>query len=154
MTSEKVEYKSVWCKYVYKPDELRDIAETLAIKTQDKNAMEGEKKSVISSYKERIESIDVEIISAARKYKDRYEMKDIECFVERDFEQGIVKYIRTDNGEIAQTQKMTMAERQKTVMEAEAEVLKVTPEEEADLILREMATAATQRDMTAETSSL
>jgi len=114
----KVEYKTVWTKYTFNNVELRDIAETLAIKIQDKEAIEEQKKSVMSSFKEKIESVTTEINAAARKYKDRYEMKDIECFVERDFVNGEVRYVRTDNGEIAEKKKMTMADRQMHIDEA------------------------------------
>jgi len=114
----KVEYKTVWTKYTFNNEELRDIAETLAIKIQDKEAIEEQKKSVMSSFKEKIESVTTEINAAARKYKDRYEMKDIECFVERDFVNGEVRYVRTDNGEIAEKKKMTMADRQMHIDEA------------------------------------
>ena len=114
----KVEYKTVWTKYTFNNVELRDIAETLAIKIQDKEAIEEQKKSVMSSFKEKIESVTTEINAAAWKYKDRYEMKDIECFVERDFVNGEVRYVRTDNGEIAEKKKMTMADRQMHIDEA------------------------------------
>ena len=114
----KVEYKTVWTKYTFNNVELRDIAETLAIKIQDKEAIEEQKKSVMSSFKEKIESVTTEINAAASKYKDRYEMKDIECFVERDFVNGEVRYVRTDNGEIAEKKKMTMADRQMHIDEA------------------------------------
>ena len=116
--SGKVEYKKEWCKYEFSAEEKRDNAQTLAIKTQDLEQAEDEKKSVMSTYKERIDKIALEVKSAARMYKDGYEMRDIECVVERDFDSGVVKFVRTDNGEIARTSKMTMAERQLTVDDA------------------------------------
>ena len=114
----KTEYKNVWCKYQFSQEELRDIAEVLAIKTQDQEALEEEKKSVMSSFKERIESVALEVKGAARNYKDRYKMMDIECWVDRDFEAGLIRYVRTDTGEVAETKKMTMADRQMHIDEA------------------------------------
>jgi len=142
-TMSKQEYKTEWCKYDFTSEELRDIAETLAIKTQDLEKVEDEKKSVMSSYKERAEKIALEIKTAARKYKDRYEMRDIECAVERDFETGEVRYIRIDNGEIARTSKMTMAERQMKIEDAVKD-----HEDTRDRLLE------TSRIMTSEKSAL
>ena len=115
---EKVEYESLWCKYEFTPEELTEIAETLAIKTQDLAATESEKKSVMSSFKETIDRINLDIGMAARKFSDKNEMRNIECVVERDFEEGVVTYIRTDNGETARATKMTMGERQMHVDDA------------------------------------
>jgi len=116
--NKKAEYKEETCKYEFTPEELRDIAETLAIKTQDLEKVEDEKKSVMSSYKDRIDKIGIDIKQAARLYKDRFEMRQIECEVFRNYEDGVVIYIRTDNGEVARTSKMTMGERQMHIDQA------------------------------------
>ncbi len=110
--NEKAEYQKKWCKYEFTAHELRDIAEKLAIKTQELEQVEDEKKAVMSSYKERIERIQSDMKKAASLYKDGYEMRDIECVVDRNFETGEVRFIRTDNGIVVHTEKMTMAERQ------------------------------------------
>jgi hypothetical protein len=44
-------------------------------------------------------------------------MRNIECIVERDFDAGMTRYVRTDNGEVARTTKITMAERQRNIDE-------------------------------------
>ena len=118
MTTEKVEYATEWCKYEFTEEEKRDIAERLAIKTQELEEAEDNKKSVMSKFKEKIEKIALEVKGSARMYKDGYEMKDIECVVERDFVLGEVRYIRTDNGEIARKHTMTMGERQMRIGQA------------------------------------
>ena len=118
MKNEKVEYSNEWCKYEFTTEEKRDIAETLAIKTKDLEKAEDEKKSVMSAFKEKIDKIALDVKSSARKYTDGYEMRDIECVVERDFVSGEVRYIRTDNGVVARTSKMTMAERQMKIEDA------------------------------------
>jgi len=119
MNNSKVEYSNEWCKYEFTTEEKRDIAETLAIKTKDLEKAEDEKKSVMSAFKEKIDKISLDVKSSARKYTDGYEMRDIECVVERDFVSGEVRYIRTDNGVVARTSKMTMAERQMKIEDAE-----------------------------------
>jgi len=113
--ADKVEYEKRWCKYDLTEEELRDAAETLAIKTQEIEEIESEKKAVATRYKERIESVQGEIRKAASLYKDRYEMRDIECVVERDYETGEIRYRRTDNHQVTARDKMTMGERQRKI---------------------------------------
>jgi len=72
----------------------------------------------MSTYKDRIDSCSFEVKKAARKYKDGYEMRDIECSVERDYEKGEIRYFRLDNGELARTKKMTVAEKQMRIEDA------------------------------------
>lgn len=114
----KPEYCMQYCKYQFTPEELREIAKTLAHKTQELGEIEEEKKAVASAFKERSDRVQAEQRSAARKYKDGYEMRNIECLVQRDYDAGVIRYIRTDNGEIASETKMTMAERQMTLSQA------------------------------------
>lgn len=114
---EKKEYSMQWCKYEFDQDEMNKIAGVLAIKTQELESIEDEKKAVMNTYKDRSAKIALEIKNAANQYKDGYEMRDIECIVERDFETGNVTYVRLDNGEIARTVTMTMQERQMKIDE-------------------------------------
>lgn len=151
MMTEKVEYQNEYCKYEFSSEERGNIAETLAIKTQELEEVEAEKKSVVANFKEKLETVQMEIKSAARKYKDGYEMRNIECIVERDFEVGIVKYIRTDTGEVARTTKMTMAQRQRRIEELEEDIR----EEEVEKTDEEIAAQkATESTMQSESSAL
>ena len=114
----KVEYKNVWCSYHFTDDEMVEIAKDLAIKTRLIPEIESNAKTAAAQFKEQLLAAKQEQDKAARKYNDGYEMRDIECIVERNFETGEVKFIRTDTGEVARTEKMTMAERQMTIDDA------------------------------------
>lgn len=116
--TEKSEYVKKWCKYDFTDEEKKEIAEELAIKTQQLDALEDEKKAVMSSYKEQIERLQSDVKGAATRYKDGYEMRDIECEVIRDFEDGTISFYRTDNGARVRVDKMTVAERQMKLTEA------------------------------------
>lgn len=76
METGKIEYTRQWCKYEFSRDEMHEIAETLAIKTQELEQIESDKKAVVSRYKERTEQTQSEIKGAATRYKDGYEMRD------------------------------------------------------------------------------
>lgn len=116
--STRTEYSTQWCKYKFNEEEMRKIAETLAHKTQELEEIEEEKKAVVSAFKERSDRVSAEQRAAARKYKDGYEMRNIECEVRRDYEAGIIRYIRVDTGEEVLRAQMTMAERQLTLESA------------------------------------
>lgn len=147
---DKVEYEKKWCKYEFTGDELKDIAENLAIKTQQLEEVESEKKAVMSAYTERLNRITGEVRKAASLYKDRYEMRDIECIIERDFESGEVRYIRTDNGQVVSRDKMTMVERQRRIDDMLPP--KKSEDEKTDEEIRDEM--ETKRIMTSEKSSL
>jgi hypothetical protein len=115
MEKTNIEYENRMCKYVFTDDEKRDIAETLAQKTQEQQEVEAEKKSVMSSYKDRLDKIAIDTSLAARMYKDGYEMRNMECRVERNTTTGYVRYVRTDTGEEVLKRKMSMSERQLTL---------------------------------------
>ena len=115
MSEPVIEYEKRMCKYVFTEEEKRDIAETLAIKTQEYSEKEEEKKSVMSSYTDQMKKLDIEKAQNARMYKDGYEMRNIECEVERNTLEGFVRYIRTDTGEEVAKRKMSMSERQLTI---------------------------------------
>ena len=98
---------------------MQRIAEHLAIKTQELESLEDERKAVASSYKERIETCQMQMRRAARQYKDGFEMRDLECMVTRDYDTGTVSYVRTDNGECALIRPMTAGERQMRLQDAD-----------------------------------
>lgn len=149
--TEKVEYETRYCKVDLTPEELQEIAERLAMKTQEIDEVESERKSVASSFKERLERIQGEIKSAARMFKDKFEMRDVECVVERDFEAGEVRWRRTDNGQVAHRRKITMGERQRRIEELEEKKEDENVEESNEEII---AKKNIHREMTAESSAL
>jgi vacuolar-type H+-ATPase catalytic subunit A/Vma1 len=150
--AEKVEYEKQWCKYELNEGELSAAAKTLALKTQELEQIEAEKKAVTARYSERIQTIQGEIRKAASLYKDGYEMRDIECTVERDYETGEIRYRRTDNFQIAARDKMTMGERQKRIEDLIPSERPVDPPEKTDEEIRQEN--ETKRLMTSEKSSL
>lgn len=118
MSEPNIETEIRPCKYVYTTEEMGQIAERLAIKTQELESLEDEKKAVASSYKERIETCQMQMRRAARQYKDGFEMRDIECMVTRDYDTCTISYMRLDNGEVTLVRPMTAAERQMRLQDA------------------------------------
>lgn len=109
---EKKEYASEFCKYEFNEEEKQGLAEKMAMSTQEMQTIEDQKKSAMASFKDRLESAQLELKGCATKYKDGYEMRYMECVVERNYVDGHVRFIRTDTGECVRLKKMTDEERQ------------------------------------------
>lgn len=115
----KVKYKKLYLKYQFNEKEHGELAMTMAEKSQELKQIEQNAKAAASQFKSEKEGAQGELDSAARKYKDGYEMRDIECEEVADFENGVVRLFRTDNGEMAQERRMSNEERQMCLDEIE-----------------------------------
>jgi hypothetical protein len=151
----KVKYKKLYLKYIYTEKEQGEVAMIMAEKSQELKRIDQNAKTAAAQFKSEKEGAQGELDGAARRYKDGYEMRDIECEELADFDNGVIRYWRTDNGELAQERKMTNEERQMRLDEIETDKKKAAepyPEQaEGDEdMAREMAMAATQRTMSQE----
>ncbi len=147
---EKKEYSKEFCKYNFTEEELKDLAGQMAMKTQELDTIEIEKKSAMSSFKDRLDGANLELKSCAGKYKDSYEMRNIECEVIRDFDDGVVRFIRTDTGECVRVKKMTNEEKQMHIDDALPKEDSKKEKSNAEIA----ADNSTKRAMTSETSAL
>ena len=116
ITTDETEIRP--CKYVFTDEEMREIAGKLAAATQELEDLENEKKAVASSYKERIDHAQLKARRESRRYRDGYEIRNIECRVLRNYDDGTINYVRTDNGESVLIRPMTAAEKQMRIQDA------------------------------------
>lgn len=86
-------------KYKFTEDEKKEIAGVLA----RKNMVEDEKKSVMSSYKDRIDRFEMDINKLSRNIIDGYEIRDFECRVEKNYDAHIKEYFCIHSGELIDT---------------------------------------------------
>ena len=153
----KPKYEKIRCKVTLTEDEIQQAAETLATKTQELDEIELEKKASNAAFKERMERVSGEIRTAGRLYRDKFDMRDVECEIIKDFDSGQVRYIRTDTFETAKTEVMTHAERQRhidEVLQQEGEDDKLTEMDEKARIETDLHQQKIQREMAAERSAL
>jgi hypothetical protein len=108
----KTKYKKLFLRCNFTDAEMAEIASTMADKTQELKRIDANAKAAAAQFKSDKESAQNEIDNAARKYRDGYEMRDVECEETVDFEAGVVRYWRCDNGEQAQVRQLTNEERQ------------------------------------------
>jgi hypothetical protein len=108
----KTTYKKLYLRCTFTESEMSDLAATMADKTQELKRIDANAKAAAAQFKSDKEAAQNAIDNAARKYRDGYEMRDVECEETLDFESGVVRYWRTDNGDLAQERKMSNEERQ------------------------------------------
>ena len=104
-----------YCKYEFAAEELREMTDQLVGRLQDKARKEGQKKEVAAQFKAEIEKLENECTTLAGNIRNKYEYRYITCDIVEDFARGEVRYIRTDNGEVARTRTMTVEERQESL---------------------------------------
>lgn len=152
----KTKYKKLFLKYTFTEKEHSELAMVMAEKSQELKQIDQKAKTAAAQFKSEKEQAQGELDSSASKYKDGYEMRDIECEEVPDFEEGVIRLFRTDNGELAQVKKMSNEERQMRLDEIDTANAKAAllpapaTEDDSDEIAREMAMAATQRTMAQE----
>ena len=100
------------CRYEFSVEEKRDIASELANGIADLQRMEDNKKSIMSQIKSEMDSKQSKINLSAEHLRSGFEMRDIECEVVYAYVDDVVRWIRTDNGEVAHERKMRPDERQ------------------------------------------
>lgn len=106
MEDEK-EYSHEYVKHVFTEDEKKEIATDMAQKVTELKEHEDSKKAVMSDFNSKIDAAKAHINSSATKLNNGYEMKTVKCEVVRDYELKIIKYIRTDNGEVGKEKPMS-----------------------------------------------
>ena len=108
------------CQYNFNDDEKRDIASELANGVAELKHIENRKKSVTSQLTSEMNAKQSAVDLAAEKLRSGFEMRQIECEVVYAYIDDVVRWIRTDNGEIAHERKMRPDERQMKLEDAEA----------------------------------
>lgn len=142
MDQKKTKYKKLYLRCTFTDKEMADLASVMADKTQELKRIDANAKAAAAQFKSDKESAQNEIDNAARKYRDGYEMRDVECEETLDFESGVVRYWRSDNGDLAQERKMSNEERQMCLEDVE-----VDPVDEADRMAQEQADAEREAHM-------
>lgn len=79
-------------RYAFTEAELQDKSKQLATACTEKQHIEDEKKSVNSDFKAKIDAKTSSINLLSNHISNGFEMRNVECEVEKDFEKGIKKY--------------------------------------------------------------
>lgn len=97
-------------KYKFTPEELDQKSKQLAKACEDRNALEDQKKSVMSDFKAKIDQKAAEINILSGHINSGYEYVTKTCNVHYDFDKGIKTYAHGD--QIVGTVKMVASDYQ------------------------------------------
>lgn len=101
-----------YLKYTFDEDEKKELADKMADCISKKIEAEGNLKSIQTQFKSEIAKVDAELSQASEKYRSGFEMRNIECRVDRDYGRGVITIFRCDTGEFVKERAMTAEERQ------------------------------------------
>ena len=105
--SKQKETSKEYCKHTFTEDEKREISTELAHCVSELSQKEDEKKAIMSDLKSQIDSLASRTNGLATKLNNGYEMRNIECEIERDYDAHVIRFFRLDTGELVRTRKMT-----------------------------------------------
>ncbi len=116
MKTPKIETRI--CKYVFTEEEKRQIAQDMANGVAEVQRLDDHTKAVVSQLKAETDAVQGRVNLAAEKLRSGFEMRDIECEVVMAYIDDVVRWVRTDNGEIAHERRMRPEERQMKLPES------------------------------------
>jgi hypothetical protein len=103
------------CEYKFSEAEKREIAADLANGVAELQRLEDRKKSLASQIKSEMDGKQAAVNLAAEQLRSGFEMRSIDCEVVYSYIDDVVRWIRTDTGEVAHERKMRPDERQATL---------------------------------------
>ena len=107
-------------------EELDDLAGSLAEQQLELQELEEQKKAVTKDFAGKIEAVQARIRSGPNTFRQRWEMREVECVEVKDFIRGECFSKRLDTGEVIKRRKLTSAELER---ELPIEVPKNDPEQ-------------------------
>ena len=105
-------YTKEYCKYKFTPEEVAEMSAEMAQNVSTLKDAESDKKAIMSDLKGKIDGLTAQTQISANKINNGYEMRNVECLVEFDYANGVVRHTRTDTWETVKTRQMTADDRQ------------------------------------------
>ncbi len=115
MTIERTETIR-FLKVLLTEDERRKLSDEMALAVMQKNEAESELKSAQTQIKSKIAAHDAVLISDAERLRSGFEMRNVACEVEKDFDHMILTITRLDTSEIIEDRKIRPEETQQSMI--------------------------------------
>jgi hypothetical protein len=93
----------VTAKHTLTDAEKQALGQEMADRTAEADRLRDELDSLKKDFNSRIRIAEITARSCGEKIRNGYEMREVECTVEVDPKTRLVRYIRTDTGEVART---------------------------------------------------
>lgn len=91
-------------------EELDDLAGSLAEQQLELQELEDQKKAVAKDMAGKIEAVQARIRSGSNTFRQKWEMREVECVEVKDYSRGECYSKRLDTGEVIKRRKLTSAE--------------------------------------------
>ena len=108
-------------KHEFSEAELKGLGDSMALAVGEQEEAETALKSMKSQIDSRIKIAQANIALCAGKIRTGYEIRPIECSLNRDFEKGTVTIQRDDTYEMVEHRAMSAEEKQKEMFEEKGE---------------------------------
>ena len=96
----------VYAKYNFSEEELKTISNNIAQTINEKARLIDSKKSIMSKFKAEIDDKEATINIYANNLKDKYEYRDIKCYMEFDLKEKKRKYYDINTEELVKEEEM------------------------------------------------
>ena len=106
------ETSTEFVRHEFTEEEKKDIASEMARKVSELQALEDQKKAIMSEIKGQIDIAQANINQSATKLNNGYEIRSVRCEVKRDYDDKVVNYYRINTDELVKTRAMTNEEKQ------------------------------------------
>lgn len=118
-----IQTKVVKKERYFTEEELRHLARLLSSFVQQKEQLEKEKKSIVSEWKSKIDSVDTQLKEVSNSYSKGYEWKDHLCYIYLNYETNTRHLLSAETGELLGTEPFLPRdyEKQHTIIEEEIE---------------------------------
>jgi hypothetical protein len=106
-------------KHPFNPQEAGELAQEMAQAVARLEELEDEFGEVKAAFKEKMAKARKTVKSCAVKIRQGFEMRLVECRMEKEFATNAVRLYRLDTGELVEERAMTVEERQRSLQVAE-----------------------------------
>ena len=97
---------NVYGEYTFTEEEMKDMANDLAVKHIKKGQLEDKKRSVTSQIKAEIDGVDAELNQLASNIRNKSEYRQIKCTVKYFPEKDTKEFYSEEDGHLVDTKKM------------------------------------------------
>jgi hypothetical protein len=101
-----------YIRHYFNDQERLDISNKMSEAFIEKSTLEADLKTVQSQFKSRIQEAMGQIGTLAQKLNSGWEMREIQCRVIKDYNEGVVRFESIETDEIVDERPMTLDERQ------------------------------------------
>ena len=99
-------------RYKFTQEEMKTIAQEMAEAVSRLDNLEEELQEVRAGFKEKMAKAQKTVKQCAAKIRSGWELRTIECRLEKEFATNTVRIYRQDTGELVEERAMTAEERQ------------------------------------------